>query len=50
MLCKCRMFLYRNGELVCSVCGKPAKSPQIEDKIATMPEVKGKKKFKNEVK
>lgn len=33
MICKCQYFKYVNGELVCSVCGKPAHSDdQIEDK------------------
>jgi hypothetical protein len=39
------MFLYNDkGELVCSVCGKPAHASKIEDKNMPMPEVKGKKK------
>jgi uncharacterized Zn finger protein (UPF0148 family) len=39
------MFLYDDkGELVCSVCGKPAHTPKIEDKNTSMPEIKGRKK------
>jgi uncharacterized Zn finger protein (UPF0148 family) len=26
------MYLYKEGVLVCSVCGKPAHKPEIEDK------------------
>lgn len=35
MRCKCKYFLRdRDGRLVCSACGKPAKEkPEIEDKV-----------------
>lgn len=41
MQCKCKYFLRNDkGELVCSVCGKPAHSPEIEDKMGERPENK----------
>ncbi len=41
MECKCSYFLFREGKLVCSVCGQPAKEkPVIEDKVAERTEVK----------
>ena len=33
MLCKCTYFIYRDGKLVCSQCGKPANPKKPEDKI-----------------
>ncbi len=54
MVCKCTYFNYTDGALVCSVCGKPAKSVNapIEDKnqiahetkIANKPETKESRK------
>lgn len=42
MECKHQYFKYQNGELVCSVCGKPASEvkKKVEDKIAEGAEVK----------
>jgi len=42
MECKHQYFQYIKGglELVCVQCGKPAHSPQIEDKMAERTEVK----------
>jgi hypothetical protein len=49
MDCNHAYYHYVDGELVCSVCGKPAKeraaiedkiAPRVEDKIARQPEVK----------
>jgi uncharacterized Zn finger protein (UPF0148 family) len=62
MQCKCSYFRWVNGELVCSVCGRPARrSPggteggpahasTIEDKIAPISRDENKKKKKREVK
>ena len=34
MLCKCKYYLRdKEGNLICSVCGKPVHSNQIEDKV-----------------
>jgi len=42
MLCKHTYFQFKNGELVCSVCGKLASElkPPIEDKVAERTEIK----------
>ena len=44
MQCKCTYFKSVNGELVCSVCGKPAHTSAvtsaIEDKMSPPPENK----------
>lgn len=48
MICKCKAFLYRDGVLCCSVCGKPAQSSGVEDKSVRLPEAK--RKLKTEVK
>lgn len=44
MICKCKMYLYKNGVLVCSVCGQPAHSETIEDKIEKTPVLNKKKR------
>lgn len=40
MKCKCKYYLMRDGVRVCSVCGKPAHAPEIEDKVVNKREVK----------
>ena len=41
MQCKCTYFLVRDdGARVCSVCGKPAHSSKIEDKVVAEHETK----------
>ena len=41
MECKCQYYEYKNGELICVQCSKPAnQKPVIEDKIAERTEVK----------
>ena len=43
MDCQCKYFVWNKGELICSVCGKPARSRSqapVEDKIAPVPESK----------
>jgi uncharacterized Zn finger protein (UPF0148 family) len=44
MNCKCKYFNLVDGKLVCSVCGKPAHEPVIEDKIDHKPENKARRK------
>ena len=42
-MCNCKMFLYKDGILCCSVCGKPVKSltvDKVEDKNLTEHETK----------
>ena len=33
MFCKCKYYTMENGVRVCSQCGKPAHSGEIEDKV-----------------
>ena len=33
MVCKCQYFKLCNGQLICSVCGRPPDQSKIEDKI-----------------
>lgn len=44
MACKCKYFTIKDGALVCSVCGKPAK---IEDKATEKHEDKAIKKHED---